>query len=495
MNSLRYTKIILCCVILIIGLLPGRTQSEPAQSNSGPGSAVGVGRSNPFAKIPRTKKIVPQKVFGASQSNEELPELFLETVTLKVLEARSLAAVVTGMLSRYGSVSTDAKTNSLIIWDIRENLEKIITQVRRADKTATPQQTITEESKPGLFVETVPLKFLGAKNLKTVIERMSSEYGSVAIDSKSNSLIVCDTKRNLELILAEIAKSDKTPQLIMVEVVILDIQLDDDTEIGFNWDILSDKNYDIGYRQNFTTAGERVGSTVEDTTTIGNATAFVSTGLGGDFSIISGTIRNVIHLIQQKRNVEILASPSVMVVSGQTASIEAVDEIPYQEQSQSSEGGTILTYTEFKEVGIKLKVTATLTKENEIHLTVEVEQNIQVGSTSPPRVDTRRANSSLLLKDGQIVIFGGLRRQEKTKEVDQIPLLGDIPIVGGLFKSTSMIVRNSELVVFLSPHLYKDEPISDEQMTKYKEITDRPMLSLPDNRDSALKETLSIPAP
>ena len=115
MNSLRYTKIILCCVILIIGLLPGRTQSEPAQSNSGPGSAVGVGRSNPFAKIPRTKKIVPQKVFGASQSNEELPELFLETVTLKVLEARSLAAVVKGMLSRYGSVSTDAKTNSLII--------------------------------------------------------------------------------------------------------------------------------------------------------------------------------------------------------------------------------------------------------------------------------------------------------------------------------------------------------------------------------------------
>ena len=94
--------------------------------------------------------------------------------------------------------------------------------------------------------------------------------------------------------------------------------VDDDTEIGVNWDILSDKNYDIGFRQNFTTS--RVGSTIEDATTIGNATAFNTTGLGGAFSVISGSIRNVVHLLQQKRHVEILASPRVMMMSGQSAS-------------------------------------------------------------------------------------------------------------------------------------------------------------------------------
>lgn len=338
-----------------------------------------------------------------------------------------------------------------------------------------------EEESPELFVETLTLKFLNAKNLKTVIKSMSSEYGSISVDTKSNSLIVCDTKEILEKILAQISRADKIPQQIMVEMVILDVQLDNDTEIGINWDILSDNTYDIGYRQNFTTS--RLGSTIESAANIGNATAFNTTGLGGNFSVISGTIRNVVHLIQEKRNVEVLASPRVMTVSGQTAYIEAIDEIPYQEASQSSEGGTILTYTEFKDVGIKLEISPILTDGNNILLTVIAEQNVQVGNSSPPRVDTRKAKASLLLKDSQIVVLGGLRRQEKTKEVDQIPIIGDLPIVGALFKSTNTVVKNSELIVFLSPHIYKDMPIPNEEMAKFKEITYRPMLSLPENKE------------
>jgi type IV pilus assembly protein PilQ len=364
-----------------------------------------VGRDNPFAEIPREKKSIPQEALQSSQSDEESPELFLETVTLK---------------------------------------------------------------------------FLDAKNLKQAMNNMSSEYGGITVNPKTNSLIVCDTKENLVRILAKIKEADKKPQQIMIEVVILDVQLDDDTEIGINWDILSDKTYDIGYRQNFTT---RLGSTIESAANIGNATAFNTIGgPAGNFSVISGTIRNIVHLIQEKRNVEILASPRVMMVSGQSAYIEAVDEIPYQEISSTAEGG-ILTYYSFKLVGVKLTVSATLTDGNDILLTVDAEQNVQVGTTTPPRVDTRKAKTSLLLKDGEVVVFGGLRRQEKTKEVDQIPILGDLPIVGGLFKSTNTVVKNSELIVFLSPHIYKGEPLPEEQMTKFKEISERPILSLPKDKE------------
>jgi type II secretory pathway component GspD/PulD (secretin) len=345
---------------------------------------------------------------------------------------------------------------------------------------------VVVEQKPNLFVETVTLKFLKASSLKDAIKKMTSEYGSISIDTKSNSLIVCDTGDNLPKILAAIRRADKTPEQIMIEVVILDVQLDDDTEIGINWDILSDKMYDVGYRQNFTT---RLGSTIEDATNIGNATAFNTTsagGIAGNLSIISGTIRNVVHLIQQKRNVEILASPRVMVVSGQSANIEAVDEIPYQEISNTAEGGT-LTYYSFKNVGVKLGVSATLTDGNDIFLTVDAEQNVQVGTTTPPRVDTRKAKASLLLRDGQVVVLGGLRRQEKTKEVDQIPILGDIPLLGLLFKSTETVVKNSELIVFLSPHIYKGEPMSEDEMAKFKEISERPVLSLPDDSKNSLR--------
>jgi len=357
---------------------------------------------------------------------------------------------------------------------------KLIPPVAPQILPAVSGTSVLRQSLPELNVQTVMLKFLDAKSLKQVIDSMSSEHGSIAINEKNNSLIVCDTKENLARIITEIKKADKTPQQIMIEVVILDVQLNDDTEIGINWDILSDERKDIGYRQNFTT--NRLRSTPETAETIGDATAFNTTGLGGSFSVISGTVRNVVHLLQQKRQVEILASPRVMMVSGQSASIQAVEELPYTEIRDTAAGGAAaITTTEFKNVGIQLDVEATLADNGDIFLTVDAEQNVATGQsdTEIPIVDTRKANTSLLLKDGQVVIFGGLRRQEKTKEVDQIPILGDLPIIGELFKSTNTIVKNSELIVFISPHVYKGEPIGDDAMSKYKEIRDKPMLSLP----------------
>ena len=404
MNKPKYAKMIFFCAILTIGVWCGPAQSQLASDTQRITQAVG--RENPFAKIPRAVRPVSPVALNSSQYVEEAPELFVETIMLKFLDARSL---------------------------------------------------------------------------KEAIGNMPSRYGSIATNEKNNSLIVCDTKEHLAKIVSEIKKADKTPEQIMVEVVILDVQLDNDTEIGINWDILSDKTYDIGYRQNFTT---RLGSTIEDADNIGNAMAFNTTGLGGNFSLISGTIRNVVHLIQEKRNVEILASPRVMMVSGGTANIQAIDEIPYTETSSTSQGGS-LTYTQFKSVGITLQVSATLTDGNDILLTVDAEQNVQVGTTTPPRVDTRKASTSLLLKDEQVVVFGGLRRQEKTKEVSQIPFLGDLPIIGEIFKSTNIIIKNSELIVFISPHIYKkEEPIPEDAMAKFREIRDRPMPSLEKDRNA-----------
>ncbi len=357
--------------------------------------------------------------------------------------------------------------------------ENPFAKIPRAVKPVTPitlQSSQPIEEAPELFVQTIMLKFLDAKSLKQAIDNMSSVYGTIAINEKNNSLIVCDTKKQLEKILSEIKKADKTPQQIMVEVVIVDVQLSDDTEMGVNWDILSDKVYDIGYRQNFTT---RLGSTIESAANIGNATAFNTTGLGGDFSVISGNIRNVVSLLQQKKDVEILASPRVMVVSGKTASIEAVRELPYNEITDTSAGGS-MSSTEFKKVGVTLDVTATLTDDNLIFLNVNSGQNVVVGEsvTEVPIIDTRNARSEVLLQDGQVVIIGGLRRKELTKQINQIPILGDLPLIGFIFKYTHMVVNNTELIVFLSPHIYEDEePIPEDAMEKFREIKDRPMPS------------------
>jgi type II secretory pathway component GspD/PulD (secretin) len=330
------------------------------------------------------------------------------------------------------------------------------------------------EQMPGLFVKTVVLKFLDAKSLAQAIANMSSPYGAITINEKNNSLIICDTEENLEKIVAEIKKIDRTPPQIMVEVVIVDVQLSDDEEIGVNWDILSTDNYDIGYRQNFTS---RLASTIPSEDNVGNATAFNTVGLGGDFSVISGTIRNVVSMLQQKKDVEVLASPRVMVLSGKTASIKSVRELPFNEVVDTYGGGS-MSSTEFKNVGVTLDVTATLTEEDMIFLNINAEQNVVVGesATEVPIVDTRNAQSEVLLKDGQVVVIGGLRRKEYTKQINQIPILGDIPLLGFLFKNTNTVVSNTELIVFLSPHIYKEgEPIPENAMKKYREIKEMPM--------------------
>jgi type II secretory pathway component GspD/PulD (secretin) len=130
-------------------------------------------------------------------------------------------------------------------------------------------------------------------------------------------------------------------------------------------------------------------------------------------------------------------------------------------------------------------VTATITDGNGIFLTVDAEQNVKTSESrnGVPVVDTRKAQTSLLLEDGQIVAIGGLRRREDTKKIDQVPIVGDLPVIGWLFKSTITVTSNSELVVLLSPHIYRGEPIASEAMAKYNEMKNRPVLAIPHERE------------
>ena len=372
--------------------------------------------------------------------------------------------------------------------------------------TAAKQQTATAAtaaspavSKPDLFVDTVTLKFLDAGSLKSSIEPMLTTDGKMVSDAKGNSLIICDTNENLARIIAQIRKVDRKPEQIMIEVVLVDVKLNHDTEFGISWDMLTnDLKNTATFRQNLGFSN-RLQSTVgsstigtDTTDNVANGTAYNTTGTGSDFWLISGDIRNVIHALQEKNNIEILASPRVMVTSGKTASIESVEEIPYQQQSDTSNGGQ-LTSTQFKNVGVKLNVTATLMDDTSILLDTATEQSAYTGKLlGVPTVDTRRIQSSLLLKDSQILVIGGLRRKETQKQTNQLPILGDLPLIGLAFKATDTIENSSELLVLLSPHIYKGEKPTQEQMNKYNEITQRPLLTIPkdeaDEKEKSKKE-------
>jgi len=404
MKKSKYVKIIFFCVVLTVGLWYGRAQSQQLQPKSEQRITSDIGRDNPFAEISGKENFILQNVSRSLQSGMESPELFVETATLK---------------------------------------------------------------------------FLDAKNLRTAIASMSSGHGNISVDTKSNSLIICDTKKNLEKILTQIKKADRTPEQIMVEVVILDVQLEDDTEIGTDWDRILRPERDESYVQDLIPAASALG-----------------TGFGAFYSITKRDLIGVVHALQEIRDVEILASPRILVASGQEAFIQTVEEIPYIELSQTAGGGggaSAISSTEFKEAGVTLRVKATVTDDQKILMTIEPEQSINtgvegVGDSTVPIIDKRKAKTTLLMEDGQVLVMGGLRKKEIRITRNQVPLLGDLPLIGFLFANNKEQIQHTELVVFISPHIYKGEPLSEKQMAKFKELREKPLLSLPKDKEKKEKK-------
>ncbi len=338
-------------------------------------------------------------------------------------------------------------------------------------KTGARQMQEYIEVAPELFVESIMLKFLRAANIENIAANMNSDYGAVTVDEATNSLIVCDGRENLDRIIAQIRAVDRTPRQILIEVVIVDVTIDNNTQLGVDWEFLFDKQHTTSYKQN-----------VVDL--LSGAAGIIADGAsGGDFSIINNGIRVTLHALQAVRDVEILSSPRILVLSGQEAVIQTIEEIPYTEAISTSEGGAI-NGVEFKEVGVTLTVTATITDDEKIMLHIAPEQSVNTGraglaaQNDVPIIDTRKVQTSLLMSDGQVAVIGGLRKKETRLSQNKIPLLGDLPLIGFLFSSDTEDLVESELLIFISPHIYKDGALSSEEMERFNQIRNKPPLQL-----------------
>jgi len=488
MIRIKYFKTILGSAIVILVMCSENPQAQTITkeqiNNDNEQKKPDIGRDNPFlqyvVKKPEpivqepieTTKPEPEPKPEPEETVKQVPELFVETVTLKYLNAKSLEVVLTKLSSEYGSICADAKSNSLIICDTEENIPKILKAVKKADG---PSQQV-------MAAETVTLKFLEAKNLKEAMEKMLSAYGSIAVDVSTNSIIVCDTREKVNQIIDEIKKADQTPKQVMIEVVIVDVQLDNDTEIGVNWDHIFESTGDMSYTQKMAATF----STVPAATT------------GGEFHITSSGLTGTIRALQEVRNVEILASPRVLVVSGEDAFIQTAEEIPYTEITGTAEGGSnALTSTKFKDAGITLTVKAIITDDKKILMTIKPEQSVKTGETGVgnndvPIVDKRITSTTLLMDDDQVLVMGGLRRKETRIYRDQVPLLGDLPLIGFFFANNKEETRHSELLVFISPHIYKNEPLSNEEFKRFSHLREQPILRLPDKKNKEEIEQFNL---
>jgi len=305
-----------------------------------------------------------------------------------------------------------------------------------------------------LETRVIVFKFANAKAVQNAFKARLSDEGSVTVDEDANTLIISDVPENLENLTALATDIDVVPRQAMINVVIADTTLRNDMDIGVNWEIARTTGHSIF----------RLSQSLIDTT-----------GEGGTvtYQVLTGkwTTSDFVRALEVVGNSRILASPKILVLSTKTASIATIEEIPYQELTETAQGGLIGT-TAFKEAGIKLSVTPKITEDERILLHIFVEQSAATGESvnEVPVISTRKAETTLLLNDGEAVLIGGLRRKDKVKTIKQVPILGDIPLLGFLFKYTSSSVENRELVVFLTPHLFTSSELSNENEQALEEI-------------------------
>ena len=307
-----------------------------------------------------------------------------------------------------------------------------------------------------------------AKLIKAKENNLLSARGNVSIDARTNTLIVQDVAASLESIRSMVAKLDIPVRQVLIESRIVNADESFAKDLGVNF----------GFSKNTGTRGDMstqsgtlvVGGGQAGNTDYGGGTAFVTgsnenlmvslpvAGATGSLKLAYGIIGS--YLLQLELSAalaegrgEDIASPKVITANQREAVIESGVEIPYQQATSSG-----ATSVSFKKAVLALRVTPQITPDDRVLLDLEVNQDTR-GSPDVlgvPPINTRNVSTQVLVDNGETVVLGGVYSQSKNNSLDRVPFFGDLPYVGFLFKRTSETKTKSELLIFVTPKILKE---------------------------------------
>jgi len=167
---------------------------------------------------------------------------------------------------------------------------------------------------------------------------------------------------------------------------------------------------------------------------------------------------SVIDALLTENKADLLAQPKILVENGEEAKIEIVTKLPFNTLTGNTSAGTAVNTTSFVDVGVILKVTPRIRKGDVVNMELEPEVSFVQGERENiPIKASRKTNTHVNVKDGKTLIIGGLLQDRKLKTVQKVPFLGDIPLLGLLFRTTNDVVEKTELMIFITPRILTEE--------------------------------------
>ncbi|NOI78901.1 type IV pilus secretin PilQ family protein [Vibrio coralliilyticus] len=325
------------------------------------------------------------------------------------------------------------------------------------------QEKVTAELQP-LESEIIAMRFAKAADIAALLSdsaatRMLSERGAISIDTRTNSLLIRDVAINIQAMKAIITALDVPVKQVQIEARIVSLNEGDLQELGVRWGFSSTNgSHSVGgsiennlanlnlYGDSDSSLDDFLNVNLAATSVNASTIAFQVAKLGSD------TLLDLeLSALQRESRAEVISSPRLITTNKQPAYIEQGTEIPYLEAASSG-----ATSVNFKKAVLSLKVTPQITSDNRLILDLNVTQDrpgqvVKTGTGEAVAIDTQRIGTQVLVNNGETIVLGGIYQHSVSDTADQVPLLGDIPLLGALFRRTYQQMGKSELLIFVTP--------------------------------------------
>lgn len=309
----------------------------------------------------------------------------------------------------------------------------------------------------------------------TSADGASDTRGSVTVDERTNSIIAYQTQDRLDELRRIIAQLDIPVRQVMIEARIVEANVDYDKALGVRWGGASRRgNWSVYGKDGATSFDNDSGQVfLPGTDTVGNVSLqdgvapvpFVdmgvlgsTSGIGIGFLTDNVTLDLQLSAMEKTGNGEIVSQPKVVTSDKETAKILKGQEVPYQEASSSG-----ATSTSFKEAALSLEVTPQITPDNRIIMEVKVTKDapdFARALNGVPPINKNEVNAKVLVNDGETIVIGGVFSNTQTKGVEKVPLLGDLPFLGRVFRRDVVADNKAELLVFITPRIMNNQAIA-----------------------------------
>ncbi|HNS31493.1 MAG TPA: type II secretion system secretin GspD [bacterium] len=357
------------------------------------------------------------------------------TNTLVVSGPPDVLKVIEGVVQELDS--SPAEEQAVFIYSLKnataKSLETVLNNLFGTSTTGTARRTTSTVQR---FQQT------GSNVSASSAQAASSLYGQVYIvaDSDTNSLMVMTASKNFERVKEIIADLDRPVPQVLIKVLIAEVTHDRALDLGTEFSLMNLTSN--GSRKIFSKFG----------------VAEQSTGLG--ISLVEDDLSVAIAALQKVGKLDVLSRPYILGSDNQAAKITVGQRVPFITNSRMTDTGQTINTIQYQDIGIILTVTPHINPAGLVILDVTPEISALTGTTVPisenvdaPVFAKRSATSRVAIQDGQTIVIGGLMEDRKTEDIKKVPFLGDIPLLGALFRRNNTESSKTELLIFLTPHV------------------------------------------